>query len=139
GLFVPKPLTPYQWNPQERMDVASQRMNVVKKALAREGGVKVNAESPRWATLEGLLARADRRMGKVLARVYRRPTFSAWMKALKAEGMSLEQENYRERTAEETLPWGHIAASWPRDRLLKDNQRARTQRFGHSLAKTIVT
>ncbi len=132
GLFVPKPLTPYQWNPQERMDVAEQRMKKVKKALARDGGVRVNAESSKWATLEGLLSRGDRRLGRVLVRVYEKPTFSRYMKALTAEGLSLDQENYRHRGPEEVLPWGHLSASWPRDRLLKDHERARQQRRRYS-------
>lgn len=128
GLFVPKPLTPYQWHPQAEQNLASKRMQRVKKALAREGGVKVNAESPRWATLEGLLSRADRRMARVIARVYERPKWSAWMKALKAEGLSLEEENYRQRQPEEWLPWSHITASWSRERLYKDALRAQHQR-----------
>lgn len=129
GLFVPKPLTPYQWNAQATTEVAGRRMKRIQKALAPLDGVKVNSESPRWAVLEGLLARGDRRLARVIARVYKRPTWRAWLKALEAEGLSLEQENYRERGPEEALPWQHITASWPRDRLLKDAERARDQRF----------
>lgn len=129
GLFVPKPLTPYQWNPQLSMEEAAARMNSIKKSLAGLGGVRVNAESPKVATLEGLLSRADRRMARVIARVYKNPKFSAWKKALKAEGLSFEQENYRHREGEAWLPWSHIQASWPRERLLKDAVRAKDQRF----------
>lgn len=130
GLFVPKPLTPYQWNAMASLDLAGQRMQRVEKQLARVGGVKVNPEIPKTAILEGLQARADRRMGRVLARVYRKPSYRNWMKALEAEGLSLEQELYREREPEEWLPWSHIASSWPKERLLRDSQRARDQRFG---------
>lgn len=135
GLFVPKPLTPYQWNAMAPLDLAERRMKRVQSGLAAVGGVKVNAETPRWAIMEGLLARADRRMGKVLARVYQRPTFKAYQKALLAEGLSLENELYRERSPEAPLPWGHIASSWPHERLLKDSVLARTQRrSGQELA-----
>ncbi|MBI3925955.1 MAG: radical SAM protein [Armatimonadetes bacterium] len=130
GLFVTKPLTPYQWNEMASIELAQRRMKKVQKALASDGGVKVNSESPRWAVLEGLLARADRRMARVLARVYRNPTFRVWLKALEAEGLSLESQVYRRREPDETLPWSHIASSWPKDRLLKDGERARNQRFG---------
>ena len=129
GLFVPKPLTPYQWNSMASLELAESRMGRVQKLLAKVGGVKVNQETPKTAILEGLQSRADRRLGAVLRRVYRKPSYKAWMKALQAEGLSLEEELYRDRDGEELLPWGHIASSWPKERLLRDAERARHQRF----------
>lgn len=128
GLFVPKPLTPYQWAPQLGLKDAKKRMAVVKKALARDGGVRVTAESPRVATLEGLLARGDRRMSQVLAAVRHDPSFPNYQKALADAGLSFEDENYRQRADEETLPWQHIEASWPTERLRKDALRARREK-----------
>ncbi len=128
GLFVPKPLTPYQWAPQLEIKPAKKRMQMVKKALGGLGGVRVTAESPRIATLEGLLARGDRRMAQVLAEVRLAPTFPNYKKALQKYGLSLAQENYRTRDSEEALPWGHIQASWPKDRLLKDALRAQREK-----------
>lgn len=124
GLFVPKPLTPYQWSAQLGVKDAKKRMAVVKKALARDGGVRVTSESPRIATLEGVLARGDRRMAKVLEAVRHEPSFPNYQKALIEAGLSFEEENYRTRHPEEALPWGHIEASWPTDRLRKDALRA---------------
>jgi radical SAM superfamily enzyme YgiQ (UPF0313 family) len=130
GLFVPKPLTPYQWNAMARLDLADERMRRVLKGLTGLAGVKVNHETPKTALIEGLLSRADRRMGRVLLRVYQKPSFKAWEKALEAEGMSFEQELYRQREPDEVLPWAHIASSWPKERLLRDSLRARDQRYG---------
>lgn len=129
GLFVPKPLTPYQWNGMATLELAEARMARVANQLARVGGVKVNPEVPKTALIEGLQARADRRMGRVLARVYRKPSYKNWIKALKAEGFSLEELLYRDRAQEEALPWGHIASSWPKERLWRDGERARHQRI----------
>jgi radical SAM superfamily enzyme YgiQ (UPF0313 family) len=130
GLFVPKPLTPYQWNAMASLELAESRMQQVLKGLSGLAGVKVNHETPKTAVIEGILSRADRRMGRVLLRVYQKPSFKAWQKALQAEGLSFEQELYRDRSPEETLPWAHIASSWPKERLLRDSVRARDQRFG---------
>ena len=124
GLFVPKPLTPYQWSGQLGLKDAKRRMTFVKKALAREGGVRVTAESPRIATLEGLLARGDRRMAAVLVAVRHDPSYANYGQALARVGLSFEDENYRQRDSEEALPWQHIEASWPLDRLRKDALRA---------------
>lgn len=128
GLFVPKPLTPYQWEPQLGIKETKKRMGIVKRALGGLGGVRVTAESPRIATIEGLLARADRRMAKVLEAVRWDSSYPAFKTALRSQGLSFEQENYRTRHPEEHLPWGHIQASWPKDRLLKDAQRAEREK-----------
>lgn len=124
GLFVPKPLTPYQWSAQLGIKDAKKRMQTVMRALGGLGGVRVTSESPRIATIEGLLARADRRMASVLEEVRWDPSFPGFKKALGKFGLSFEEENYRVRAEDEMLPWEHIQASWPKDRLLKDAQRA---------------
>ena len=128
GGFVPKPLTPYQWTPMAPLKQTERRMKAVQSLLAREGGVQVNPEPPRTALREALLARADRRFGKVLARIYRNPTWSQWRQAMEAEGLTLEHELYRERAADLPLPWSHIASSWPVERLWRDNLRSQEQR-----------
>ncbi|MBT9589293.1 radical SAM protein [bacterium] len=129
GLFVPKPLTPYQWNPMVTLKLAEKRMQRVSAKLARVGGVKVNPEVPKTAILEGLQARADRRLGRVLLKVYHKPSYKNWQRALAEEGISLDYELYRQRDPDEVLPWSHIASSWPKERLLRDSERARQQRF----------
>lgn len=128
GLFVPKPLTPYQWSPQLGLKEAKKRMASVKKALARDGGIRVTSESPRIATLEGVLARADRRMARVLDAVRHDPSYPGYQQALESMGLSFEEENYRVRDENEPLPWGHIQASWPTERLQKDALRARKEK-----------
>lgn len=128
GLFVPKPLTPYQWHAQLGIKDAKKRMQMVKKALGGLGGVRVTSESPRIATIEGLLARADRRMAKVLEEVRWDSGYPEFKRALKKHGLSFQQENYRKRGSEEVLPWEHIQASWPKDRLLKDSLRAEREK-----------
>ena len=45
----------------------------------------------------------------------------------------MDYELYRQREPEEVLPWGHIASSWPKERLLRDSERARQQRFKEPL------
>ncbi len=130
GLFVPKPLTPYQWHPLANIEETEAKMQHVQQALSRVGGVVVNSEPPKTAIVEAILARADRRMGSVLRQVYRKTNWNQWTKALTQNGLNLEEMLYRERTAEEILPWSHLASSWPKERLLRDSQRAKDQRFG---------
>lgn len=124
GLFVPKPLTPFQWTSMADTKLAEDRMKRVQKALARVGGVRVNSESPRVALIEGLLARGDRRLGAVLLEVYRQPGYRSWMKALDKCALSLDELVYRQRDSSEPQPWDHLGASWSPERLVRDLARS---------------
>lgn len=124
GLFVPKPLTPFQWAAMADTKLAEDRMKRVQKALARVGGVKVNFDSPKVSLLEGLLARGDRRLAGPLLEVYKKPTFRAWMQALERHGLSLEELVYRQRDPAEPQPWDHLGASWAPERLVRDLARS---------------
>lgn len=124
GQFIPKPLTPFQWSAMAPQKVAAARMKRVERALGGVGGVQVSSESPKWAMLQGLLARGDRRVARVIASVYRNPSFREWLKAFEREGIDVDREAYEEREAESLLPWSHLDSSWSPERLLKDRERA---------------
>ena len=66
--FVPKPWTPFQWEPMEDLGVAQARSSrSVRRALARASpAVQVETESPREAYLQTLLSRGDRRVAPLL-------------------------------------------------------------------------
>lgn len=124
GQFVPKPATPFQWEALASRKLVSARMKKVERALGGEGGVQVHAESPRWALLQGLLARGDRRFARAIASVFRDPSFRAWMQALEGEGIDVAREAFTPRDPAWPLPWGHLASPWSAELLLKDRARA---------------
>lgn len=124
GQFVPKPATPFQWEALAPRKVVSARMKKVERALGGQGGVQVHSESPKWALLQGLLARGDRRFARVIASVYREPSFRAWMQALEEEGIDVAQEAFAPRDPAWPLPWGHLDSPWSAGLLLKDRARA---------------
>jgi len=87
--------------------------------------VAVRSDSPAWAAVEGVLARGDRRLGRVLARMGK-TTLREWKRALKAEGLSPE-EYLRERAPDEPLPWSVVDTgvsqayfTWDLRRALRD-------------------
>ncbi len=127
GLFVPKPATPYQWIAVADLEVVKKRMRLIRSELAAVAGVKVAVESPKWSLVEAVLARADRRMSRVIARVLKRPGFNGWVKSLQEEGLSVADLVYRERAPEELLPWFHLGGSWTRERLYKDRLLSKRQ------------
>ena len=89
-------------------------------------GVTVRSDSPTWAAVEGVLARGDRRLGRVLARM-RKLNLREWQKALAAEGLS-QDDFLRERQMDEALPWESVNTgvtkaffTWDLRRALRDD------------------
>ena len=63
--FVPKPHTPFQWAPQEEVAVLKERLKPLERRLRREG-VEVSADVPKYAYVQAVLARGDRRVAQFL-------------------------------------------------------------------------
>ncbi len=68
--FVPKPWTPFQWDPMEDARSIKRKIALVRSALGPLGAsVEVDAESPRDAYFQTMVSRGDRRVGKILERL----------------------------------------------------------------------
>lgn len=100
--YVPKAHTAYQWAAMMPIETLEQRIKYLQQRLSSHN-VSVRSDSPTWAAVEGVLARGDRRLGRVLARM-RKVNLREWFKALDAEGLS-QDEFLRERALDEKLPW----------------------------------
>lgn len=100
--YVPKSHTAFQWAAMMPVETLETRIKFLQERL-NPNGVTIRSDSPAWAALEGTLARGDRRLGRVLARM-KKISLREWQQALAAEGLS--QEDYlRERDWDEPLPW----------------------------------
>lgn len=103
--YVPKAHTAFQWTAMMPVEAIEARVKYLKQRLS-PAKVAVRSDSPSWAAVEGVLARGDRRLGRVLASM-QKTTLREWKRALKAEGLS--QEDYlRERATDEPLPWSVV-------------------------------
>ncbi|MGD9986540.1 TIGR03960 family B12-binding radical SAM protein [Pseudonocardia sp.] len=142
GGFVPKPHTPFQWAPQAHPDVVDERLRKLREAvnsdrrLGRNIGMRYHDGKP--SLIEGLLARGDRRVGRVVERVWREGgrfdgwsehfSFERWTGAAEAElaplGVTLDWFTTRERERDEVLPWDHLDSGLERDWLWDDWQEA---------------
>ncbi|WP_219414748.1 TIGR03960 family B12-binding radical SAM protein [Pseudonocardia nigra] len=142
GGFVPKPHTPFQWAAQAHPDVVDERLRKLRAAvnsnrkLGRNIGMRYHDGQP--SLIEGLLARGDRRVGRVIERVWREGgrfdgwsehfSYERWTGAAAAEleplGVSLDWFTTRERDRDETLPWDHLDSGLERDWLWDDWQDA---------------
>ncbi len=105
--FVPKAQTPFQWLAMAPAAVLQERLARIKAAL-RPRGIEVRAESVGWATVEGVLARGDRRLASVFATMERN-ALPEWERALRQQGLAAELY-LRPRAVEETPPWAAISS-----------------------------
>ena len=106
----------------------------------RARNVNLKWHDPAATVAEGILSRGDRRIGRVVERVWRAGgTFQEWGEhfdlrrwtdALEAEGLSLDWYVHRHRDRAEVLPWAHLTAGLHEDFLWDDWQAARSAAGG---------
>jgi radical SAM superfamily enzyme YgiQ (UPF0313 family) len=63
--FTPKAHTPFQWTGMTPAKVMSERQRSLRRMLTKHK-VTVDADSPEWAEVQGVLSRGDRRLAPVL-------------------------------------------------------------------------
>jgi radical SAM superfamily enzyme YgiQ (UPF0313 family) len=125
--FVPKPWTPFQWEPMEALATLRRKLAHLRRALGAMPGVEVETESPREAYLQTFLSRGDRRAGAVLERLHRRP--AEWwpaLKALRGTRAPVDPDRFVHRTYPDDalLPWDFIDHAVDKRYLLAERRKA---------------
>jgi radical SAM family uncharacterized protein/radical SAM-linked protein len=117
ATFIPKPHTPFQWASQIKLEEARDKLVWIQQRL-RTPGIEVKWQNPEMSQLEGVWARGDRRLGRVLQAAHRRGcrfdgwgdklNFGAWLDAFTEAGVDPSFFTTRQRDTHEPLPWDHI-------------------------------
>ena len=105
SVFVPKPHTPFQWQPMLEQKEAGRRIKLVREGARGVHGVSVSAESPRLAHMQGFLAQGDRRVALALEGML---SVGSWQRAAKAAGLDPAWYVLRKKHRAEALPWDFI-------------------------------
>jgi radical SAM family uncharacterized protein/radical SAM-linked protein len=115
--FIPKPHTPFQWASQLDLAETREKIGWIQKQLALPG-LDVKWQNPEMSLLEGVWARGDRRLGRVLRAAHRRGCrfdgwgdqlkLGAWLEAFSETGVDPGFYTTRPRDLQEPLPWDHI-------------------------------
>lgn len=136
ACFVPKPFTPFQWSAQSTVDEFMRKQKYVKTNMTRKQ-VKYNYHEPELSSLEGVLARGDRRVGKVIYRAWELGAkfdswselfkYDAWIQAFEDTGVSKEFYANRERSYEEILPWDHISIGVSKKFFINEMEKAKAE------------
>lgn len=131
--LVPKPFTPFQWEPQDRPDTLIEKQNFLISCV-KTRKVSVSRHVPWTSFLEGVFARGDRRLCDVIETAWRKGCkFDSWEEYLDREKwMDSFAENgidpffytARKRSFDEVLPWDHMDYGVTKKFLIKENEKA---------------
>lgn len=148
SFFVPKPFTPFQWARQCTKEEFLQKTYTTKSAISEQlnqKSIKYNWHEADTSVLEGVLARGDRRIGKVLLNVYRQGAIydawseyfdnEKWMQAFSECGLDIGFYTTRERTLDEVFPWDFIDCGVSKDFLKREWLKAQKEEISYNCRK----
>ena len=120
STFVPKPFTPFQWHPMERLDSAKKKIRQIKKSLEPKG-IKVFHDVPKYAHMQGLFSLGDRRIFPVIERMVETDD---WRTACAEAGIDPDFYVFRKKLFDETLPWDFIDIGVPKEKIWEEYSKA---------------
>ena len=120
--FVPKAFTPFQWAAMDTVKTLKAKIKIVQRGLAKIANVRVHADVPRWAYLQALIARGDRRVADILRLGH--ANGGNWPQTFKASPVNPHFFVHRERGRGERLAWDFIDQGIDKAYLYKEYQRA---------------
>jgi len=104
--FIPKPATPFQWAPLEEIGSLKRKLKMIQRGVQGERGMEIIHDLPKWAYVQALLSRGDRRVGKILTATQR--SQGNWSQALRETSINADFYVYRKRDLDEVFPWDFI-------------------------------
>ena len=121
SFFVPKPFTPFQWAQMCTKEEFLHRAYVVNheiKEQKNKKSIKYNWHEADVTILEGILARGDRKVAKVIRKAYEKGCLfdswtegfknELWMEAFEECGVDIDFYTIRKRELDEVFPWDFI-------------------------------
>jgi radical SAM superfamily enzyme YgiQ (UPF0313 family) len=117
--FVPKPFTPFQWVPSMEVPELKKRLKLITREFHGVKAVRVHTDLPKWAYVQALLARGDRRVADILLAAHKR----GWNRAFKESPVNPDFFTLRERRPDELFPWDFIDHGLKKTYLWEEYQR----------------
>lgn len=131
--FVPKPFTPFQWEPQDTMEQLEEKQKHL-MASVRTKKINISTHFTPTSFLEGVFARGDRRLSKVMETAWKKGCrfdgwddqfrFDLWEEAFRECGIDPKFYANRKREFTEILPWDHLDYGVSKNFLMKENEKA---------------
>ncbi len=131
--FVPKPMTPFQWEKQDSVESLREKQALLKEKI-KSRIISYNWHESYVSILEGVFSRGDRRLGKVLLNAHEAGgkfdswdeffDFDRWTAAFEKAGLDMSFYNERGRSFDEILPWDVIDCGISKDFFKRECEKA---------------
>lgn len=133
STFVPKPFTPFQFEPQASLDEIPEKQQYLLQSIKTKK-VIVSYHQSYTSLLEGVFARGDRRLCAVLMKAFEKGLhfdgwdecfdFEKWLEAFDECGLDTAFYASRKREYDEVLPWDHLDYGVTKEFLINENKLA---------------
>lgn len=131
--FVPKPFTPFQWEPQDTMEQLVKKQKYLLENVHTHK-IQVSWHQSQTSFLEGVFARGDRKLCDVIESAWKKGCkfdgwdefflFDKWTEAFKECGVDPSFYSNRRRDFNEILPWDHLDYGIRKEFLIAENKKA---------------
>jgi len=132
SCFIPKPHSPFQWEPQVSVNEYLRRVNLLRSSITAKN-VTYNWHDAETSLIEAVLSRGDRRVADAIELVWRRGgrldawsdyfSVERWMQAFADTGVDPDFYALRERPVDEVLPWDMIDVGVRKAHLVKEREK----------------
>lgn len=134
ATFVPKPFTPFQFEPQITVDEINRRQKLLLDAVKGKRYINVSYHNYRISVLEAVLAKGGRDVGRVIKRAWELGckfdswdemyAFDKWVQAFEETGVSMDHYAHRTMGYDEITPWEHLDYMIDKAFLIRENQKS---------------
>ena len=131
--FVPKPFTPFQWEPQDTMEQLVEKQKYLLENVHTHK-IQVSWHQSQTSFLEGVFARGDRKLCDVIESAWKKGCkfdgwdefflFDKWTEAFNECGVDPSFYSNRRRDFNEILPWDHLDYGIRKEFLIAENKKA---------------
>ena len=132
--FVPKPYTPFQWEPQDTKASIEEKQERLHE-LAAKTRLHISSHHSDTIFLEAAFARGDRRLCRVILKAFEKGCYfdswdncfdiDKWMEAFEECGLDPAFYSNRRRSYDEVLPWDHLDNGPSKEFLIRENEKAK--------------
>ena len=131
--FVPKPFTPFQWEPQDTIPLLHEKQAHIKESITTKK-ITFNYHDADTSFLEAVFARGDRRLCRAMELACERGfhfdgwsdcfDLSKWLEIFEECGIDPAFYANRRRSFDEILPWDHLDYGVSKAFLKKECEKA---------------
>ena len=133
SCFVPKPHTPFQWEPQDSLEeLRHKQMYLAEKITDKK--IRYNWHEAKVSRLEAVFAKGDRRLSKAILLAHKKGikfdawdeffNYEKWMEVFEECGIDPSFYANRRISYDEILPWDVIDIGVSKNFMISENKKA---------------